>query len=61
MKLAQLTQNITTGYSGKSSATATGPKVLKPANIQNNKIDWGNVNRCDISDTDKTKYQLKKI
>ncbi|MFT4928035.1 MAG: type I restriction enzyme S subunit, partial [Phenylobacterium sp.] len=60
MELAQFTQSITTGYSGKSSATTTGPKLLRPMNIQGNKINWDNVNHCDIIDTDKTKYQLRK-
>lgn len=59
-KLADLTSDITYGYTAKASDKPVGPRMLRITDIQDNRVDWQTVPFCKINDADKVKYQLKK-
>lgn len=57
-KKLELFSNIMYGYTATSSKDLVGPKYLRITDIQNNSVNWPEVPRCQISDSDYKKYKL---
>ncbi|MBX2889042.1 MAG: restriction endonuclease subunit S [Ferruginibacter sp.] len=51
--------SIQYGYTESSSNSVVGPKFLRITDIQNNRVNWGSVPYCPISDDEIEKYLLK--
>lgn len=59
-KLEQLTQDISYGYTAKSTTENVGPHLLRITDIQDNNVNWATVPYCEIESKKKDQYLLKK-
>jgi len=59
VKLGEVADDITYGYTASANNNKIGPKFLRITDIVPDRINWINVPYCEISDKDKVKYQLK--
>lgn len=59
-ELAEIARDITYGYTAKSNATTGTARMLRITDIQDNKVEWEQVPFCEISESEKAKYLLKK-
>lgn len=58
-KLRKLSTNIQYGISISSTSIQKGRKLLRITDIQNGKVDWGQVPYCECNGEEETKYLLK--
>ncbi|BCQ27186.1 hypothetical protein NK8_53750 (plasmid) [Caballeronia sp. NK8] len=59
--LDEIVSDVSYGYTAKSSADSGDARMLRITDIQNDKVDWGRVPFCEISDTVKEKYLLREM
>ncbi len=60
LPLSALSESVSYGFTASASQDCTGPKFLRITDIVPPTIDWVAVPRCEISDTDKKKFLLRK-
>jgi len=58
-RIGDISEAIQYGYTASSIFEATGPKMLRITDIQNNSVDWDTVPYCRIATEEKAKYLLK--
>jgi len=58
--LEDISSDISYGYTAKSNPVTGDARMLRITDIQDNKVDWPLVPFCEISDSDKEKYLLRK-
>ena len=56
--LAEVSEDISYGFTESASQDPIGPKFLRITDIANGRVDWNAVPYCPISDADRKKYQL---
>lgn len=59
-KLGEISSDISYGYTASSTGKPIGPKMLRITDIQGNRVDWKQVPFCEIDESKKEKYLLKK-
>ncbi len=59
-KLADLSIDISYGYTASAAAEPVGPKFLRITDIQGGVVNWSLVPFCKISDNDLSKYLLEQ-
>lgn len=57
--LKNISEDVTYGYTSKSSDKAIGPHMLRITDIQDNRVDWSAVPYCEIDENKKQQYLLK--
>jgi type I restriction enzyme S subunit len=57
--LANVSADVSYGYTESASDEKVGPHFLRITDIQNGVVNWGAVPYCPISDADHTKYRLQ--
>ncbi len=57
--LGELSSNIHYGYTASAQPEAQGIRLLRITDIQDDKVDWGNVPGCEISDVKAEGYLLE--
>jgi type I restriction enzyme S subunit len=58
--VADISERIQYGYTASATLEPIGPKMLRITDIQDNNVDWTSVPYCQIDDTQKQKYFLRK-
>ena len=58
--LAEVSDEISYGYTESADDNKVGPHFLRITDIQNGVVDWKTVPYCPINDADLAKYTLKK-
>lgn len=58
--LENISSDISYGYTAKSNPMIGDARMLRITDIQDNKVDWSQVPFCEISESDKDKYLLRK-
>ena len=56
--LAQVSSNVSYGYTESASTKKIGPHFLRITDIQNGVVDWSDVPYCPITENDHKKYRL---
>ena len=56
--LADVSSDVSYGYTESASKDKIGPHFLRITDIQNGFVDWGNVPYCAISKINHQKYRL---
>lgn len=56
--LRSVSADISYGYTASASEKPVGPKFLRITDIQNDFVNWGTVPYCQISESNRKKYQL---
>src|SRR5580704_13451471 len=54
-----LADDITYGFTAKACWDSSGPKFLRITDIQNGRVDWDSVPRCEISPEEMLGYSLR--
>src|ERR1035437_703918 len=57
--LADISANVSYGYTESASDQKVGPRFLRITDIQNGVVNWSNVPYCPISKADHGKYRLQ--
>ena len=58
-RLEELSSAIQYGYTAKATTERLGPKLLRITDIQDERVNWGNVPFCKIAASDLPKYRLR--
>lgn len=58
-KLSNNLKSIQYGYTESASSQEVGPKFLRITDIQNDKVNWGTVPYCKITEKELKKYKLE--
>lgn len=59
-KIEDISLRIHYGYTASATQNNTGIKLLRITDIQDNKVNWGNVPFCEIQPNDIEKFELKE-
>ncbi|NME94576.1 hypothetical protein HF847_00940 [Clostridium cochlearium] len=59
VRLGEISYNIHYGYTASAKNIDTGVKMLRITDIQDRKVNWGNVPYCEIEDSKIQNYKLK--
>lgn len=57
--LSEVCSSVRYGYTASASEEACGPKFLRITDIVPESLDWNRVPFCEISDSDKEKFEVK--
>jgi type I restriction enzyme S subunit len=58
--LAEISEDVSYGYTESASARKVGPRFLRITDIQNGVVNWDTVPYCPISEDNHAKYRLQR-